>query len=335
MKRTMWVFLTGLAILPLCFCAPAAPASTVQAADAPPVVTAAAVILTAPPTVTPTPAPTATPVPTPTPAPTHTPEPTPEPRPCARIVEEMAVRYARDGEKAAEQVEDLLFEMEAAYPTEARKWADVMDRWRTLDDRITINRGVLPDDLPDTQELCIVVLGYQLNANGTMKDQLKDRLKVVVNSAKKYPNARIVCTGGGTAAKKKSVTEAGQMAEYLKKQGVSKDRIIVEDRSKTTAQNARYTCDILLEKYPEVKYVAIVTGDYHVRVGVLLFEAESILRSEPGSVPALTVISNAACKTSNRELSALFRAGGLVELAGNGTAAHQLYYDQYDLKQWD
>ncbi len=251
-----------------------------------------------------------------------------------RIVEEMAVYYARYGEKAGEKVSALLREMEAAYPEEALKWTEIMDRWRTLRDRVKVQLKVLPDGLPDTDELCIVALGYQLNANGTMKDQLKERLKVVVRSAKKYPNAWVLCTGGGTASRKKSATEAGQMASYLAKNGVRKDRILTEKSSRTTAQNARFTLELLAREHPEVKYIAIVTGDYHIRVGVLLFEAEAVLRDDPGQEPRFTVIANAACKTKSGELSAYFQAGGLIELAGNGQAAHDLYYNTYDLKQW-
>ena len=350
MKRMICWLLTGLTALSLC-CAPAvtAPTEQIEGSFSPSAITAAPetpepVVLTPAPTAAPRPTPTAAPTPTDTPvptdaptstpAPTDTPAPTPEPRPLVEIVEEMAVYYARDGKKAMEKVASLLAEMAAADPDAAQKWTEIMDRWRTLDERIKVNHSVLPDGLPDTNELCIVVLGYQLNANGTMKDQLKNRLNVVVKSAKKYPNAWIVCTGGGTASKKKSATEAGQMAAYLKKKGVDKARIITEKRSQTTAQNARYTYDILQRDHPEIKYIAIVTGDYHVKVGVLLFEAEAILRAVPGAEPPFTIVSNAACKTSNKDLSPYFRAGGLIELAGNGKVAHALYYNKYDLKQW-
>lgn len=246
----------------------------------------------------------------------------------------MAVYYARDGEKAAGRIEELLAEMRTAYPAEAQKWAEIMDRWRTLEDRVTVNTGVLPDGLPDTKELCIVALGYRLNADGTMKNQLKDRLKVVIKSAKKYRNAWVVCTGGSTASKKKNVTEAGKMEAYLKKKGISKGRILAEKGSYTTAQNARKTLAMLEKYYPEVKYIAVVTSDYHVRTGVLYFEAESILRSEPGGSPRFTVVSNAGHKTSTSAISRLSQAGGLIELAGNRETAVDLYHNRYDLKQW-
>ena len=124
------------------------------------------------------------------------------------------------------------------------------------------------------------------------------------------------------------------MSSWLKKHGVSKKRIITEKKSRSTVQNAQFTLDILLQDHPEIKYLAIVSGDYHVRVGVLLFEAEAILRAEEGAEPPITVISNAGCKTKTKELSTQYRAGGLIELAGNGKAASQLYQNVYDMKKY-
>ncbi len=339
MKRLACRLLIGTVLLSLCCCAPAAPTTSVQAAaETPPVPTAA--ILTLAPTIAPTamptpvPTPTVTPVPTDTPTPTPSPPPTPEPRPLAEILEEMAVCYARDGEKALGKVEELLGEMGTAYPDNAQKWAKIMERWRTLDDRVLVNIGVLPDGLPNTDELCIVVLGYKLNANGTMQNHLKNRLNVALKSAKKYPNAYVLCTGGGTASKKKSATEAGQMSSWLKKQGIAKQRVLVEKASRTTAQNARLSLELLARDHPEVKYIAIVSGDYHIKAATLFFEAEAVLRAGPGAEPSVTVIANAACKTSNQDQSARYRAGGLLELAGNSEAASALTHDRYDMEKY-
>ncbi len=352
MKRLVWVLLMGTVLLSLCCCTPQdrealatlstlVPAAALEVSPSPeptpaPTPTAIPVPVvkpTATPEPTPTPEPAVTPEPTPTPEPTATPIPATE-RSEAEIVEEMAAYFIRYGDKATEKLDALLAEMGTAFPASAQKWAGIMDRWRTLEERVTVNKGVLPDGLPDTDELCIVVLGYQLNANGTMKNHLKARLNVAIKSAKKYPNAYILCTGGGTASRKKSATEAGKMGSYLRKNGVNKARIIEEKESRTTAQNARYTLALLERDYPGIRYLAIVSGDYHVRVGVLLFEAEAILRAAPGEEPRFTVVSNAGCKTSNPELVRMFQAGGLVELAGNGKVAHALYYNTYNLKQW-
>ena len=327
MKRILcWATLL-MAILSFCCCAPAAP----TLAEQPPETAAPTATLTpAPtpsptavptPTPTPTPAPTLTPTPAPTPTPTPTPEPTPPPAPRDRgeIVEELVYAYAQTGAQGEAQVQALLQELSAAYPEEGQRWTLIMDRWQSLEEApITI--GVLPDGLPDTDELCIVALGYRLNPNGSMRDELKERLRVVEKSAKKYPNAWVVCTGGGTASRKKGVTEAGRMSSWLKKHGFSKKRIITEKKSRSTVQNAQFTLDILLRDHPEIKYLAIVTSDYHIKSGALCFEAEAILRAGPGEAPRFTVIAGAACKTSREEQSVQYRASCLVELAKDEAA---------------
>ena len=118
----------------------------------------------------------------------------------------------------------------------------------------------------------------------------------------------------------------------------SNGRIALENiKCKTldaVSSNARLTLELLHRDHPEVKYIAVVSGDYHVKVGVLLFEAAEILRTEPGAEPTIQVIGWAGCKTSNDDLSASFRAGGLIEMTGNRDAASRLYYDRYDMKKY-
>ena len=120
------------------------------------------------------------------------------------------------------------------------------------------------------------------------------------------------------------------MAIWLKKHGVSKKRIITEKESLSTVQNAQFTVDILLREHPEIKYLAIITSDYHVRSGALFFETEAILRAGPGEEPRLTVIALAACQTSCQEQSLSYRAGCLTELWRKAGTASQVDADQND-----
>ena len=101
-------------------------------------------------------------------------------------------------------------------------------------------------------------------------------------------------TGGGTAWNNREVTEAGKMAEWLKEHGVAEERIITEDRSQTTAQNAVFTSEILFDKYPQVKNVAIVSSDYHICLGWLLFYEQFVLSAYQKGTPMISVIASAA-----------------------------------------
>ena len=196
------------------------------------------------------------------------------------IIEEAVTFYGRYGSEADQQVSLLLQELETADPDAALRWRSILELWKSVLHEPAIHEDVLPDDLPDTDELCIVALGYQLKPDGSMRDELISRLKVVLRCAEKYPNAYIACTGGPTAVSNDLATEAVRMADWLEEHGVSRKRLIVEDRSLTTAQNAIFTLRILREKFPQIHQLAIVTSDYHIATGVLLFETEAILRAE-------------------------------------------------------
>ena len=254
-----------------------------------------------------------------------------DPKALENIVEEIAVDYGTYGAEAEDRINTLLKNLANADKSAGTRWKEIMDIWRSDKLGQPLHYDVLPDGLPDTDELCIVVLGFQLNPDGTMREELVERLTVALNSAKKYPNAYIVCTGGGTASENEAASEAGEMAKWLIAQGIANNRVIVEDNSITTAQNAIFTYDILTSLYPSVKKLAIVSSDYHIATGELLFKAEAILRANAPGNEKLEVISNAAWKAPSGSLSAMFQAGALIELFGDVKTAFDIYYDNYDI----
>lgn len=259
------------------------------------------------------------------------PAPAAEKRSSREIIEELVVDYGSYGAEAEGHIAALLTELKGTDADAAARWTDIMALWKTEGTAPELHYDILPDGLPDTDELAIVTLGFQLAPDGSMRDELIARLQTAKRCAEKYPNALVVCTGGGTAADDPSVTEAGKMAEWLIDNGVAAERVIVEDRSITTAQNAIFTFDILADRYPQVRQLAIVSSDYHIATGALLFDAEGILRGEAAGRPAMTVISNAAWRAPSGTLSPMFQAGALIELSGDTETAFAIYYDTYDI----
>ena len=249
------------------------------------------------------------------------------------IVEEMVVDYGSYGDEADRQIKALLKEMKATDKDAAARWERIMALWKSSNTALTINYDEPTAGLPDTDELCFVVLGFQLNPDGSMRDELVARLTVALRCAQKYPNALIVCTGGGTAAEDETATEAGRMAAWLIENGIAAERVIVEDKSLTTAQNAIYTFDILAERYPQVRELVIVSSDYHIATGTLLFGAEAILRASGAGEEMVNVVSNAAWKAPSGTLSTMFQAGALIELAGDTDTAFEIYYETYDIHE--
>ena len=235
-------------------------------------------------------------------------------------IERAVVSYAAEGTRDEQALSGLTL----LDPALGEKWTRIMDLWEAP---VVIN-DALPDNLPDDDSLCLVALGFQLNPDGTMRQELVERLRVLLTASQRYPRAIIVCTGGGTAADDLTATEAERMAEWLELQGVDPSRLIVENHSLTTAQNAIYTFDILTEQYPRVKQIAIISSDYHIATGVLLFGAEAILRESD-----VEIVSNAAWHAPSGTLSAMFQAGALIELSGDVETAFEIYYDTYDIHE--
>lgn len=256
---------------------------------------------TAPPVETVPPTPTPVPV---TPAPTPSPVPTPEPtvfvpprgytEESYNLVSDMVYAYADRQEEAVDIIRADLEKLTALDPALGSLWTKLMRVWSEVNSGLTLNPGVLPDGLPEDGSLCIVVLGFQLESDGSMAPELLGRCETALKCAEKYPHALIAVTGGGTAWSNPGATEAGVMADWLISHGVAAERILKEDASRTTGDNAEFTCRLLVEQHPEVKALAVVSSDYHVPLGVLLFQEEALLHEyKTGTLP-FSVISNAA-----------------------------------------
>ena len=254
-------------------------------------------------------------------------------RTCQDIIEEMVVYYGSYGSEADSRIDLLLHELESIDSEVATKWMRIMNLWRSVQTELPVTLNVLPDGLLETDELCLVVLGFQLNPDGSMREELIERLRVALACAEKYPNAWIACTGGGTAAEDPTATEAGRMAEWLIDNGIVPERVIVENQSLTTAQNAIYTFDILEQRYPQVSQLAIISSDYHIATGTLLFGAEAILRAEEEGHEHIRIAANAAWHALSGTLSAMFQAGALIELSGDVETAFDIYYETYDIHE--
>ena len=287
----------------LCMCLAGLLLLRIRAGKAAPETPAAAAATQTP---NPTPAPTEIPVPSAAPTPVPSPAPTVFVKPQGyteesyRLVSDMCYAYGDRQEAAVDIISEDLARLSALDPALGELWGKLMRLWSGVNTELNINDGLLPDDLPEDDSLCIVVLGFQLESDGSMAPELRGRCETALACAEKYPRALIAVTGGGTAWQSPGATEAGVMAAWLTEHGISPERIIAEDASMTTADNAVFTCRILRERCPQVRSLAVVSSDYHVPLGVLLFQARAYLDEyETGTLP-FTVVSNAAFNTGGR-----------------------------------
>ena len=86
-------------------------------------------------------------------------------------------------------------------------------------------------------------------------------LAVMVDLARHYPKAKIIFSGGSEGPGD-TVSEAKIVKGYFISFGIAANRIVTEGRSQTTAENARFTAD-LLHPAPSSRWL-LVTSGYHM-----------------------------------------------------------------------
>ena len=248
----------------------------------------------------------------------------------SQIIEEIITYHGCYGSEADEKVGKLLKELEKKDSRQGELWRNIMDYWDYANTGLKVNVNQLPDGLPDDDTLALAVLGFELNPDGTMQDELIGRLNVALTCAEQYPNAYVICTGGGTAVENPNVTEGGLMGDWMLEHGLDESRLIVENKSHTTAENASNSYDILLRDYPQVNSVAIISSNYHIAWGSLLFEAAFLKSASEKQTPEIHVISNSSCEIENNIYlwSDILRweTGGMLQMVGNNDLAMQYYY---------
>jgi len=88
---------------------------------------------------------------------------------------------------------------------------------------------------------------------------LEKRIDTAYKFLKENENAFAVCTGG--IGSKASVSEAECIKRELVKKGISSDRLIIEDKSGTTAENMRFSLKLIPFEYDTI---AVITSGFHV-----------------------------------------------------------------------
>ncbi len=228
------------------------------------------------------------------------------------------ILYYRDYQEDAQtDIDRVLDEMRAVDKGQADAWEKIMDYWSEVNSDGFVNVGTVPEGLPKDDSVAIVILGFALNDDGTMKEELIGRLQTGLNIAEAYPNSYVVVTGGGTAKNNPDVTEGGLMGEWLLAQGLDESRLIVENRAPDTVGNAKYTYEILKEKYPQVGSVVLVTSDYHVSRGCILYYSKFVLDALSTGKEPLEIIANAGYYTNSSGYETIaLQAKGVASVVG-------------------
>jgi uncharacterized SAM-binding protein YcdF (DUF218 family) len=121
------------------------------------------------------------------------------------------------------------------------------------------------DNVTYTED-AVIVLGAGIRGE-TPSRTLAERLDVAIEYHKKNPDAVIVVSGG--QGYNEDITEALAMERYLLAAGVAADKIIKEERSTSTAENFRYSKELLDEHFDREYSLAFITNDFHIMRGAL------------------------------------------------------------------
>ena len=91
-----------------------------------------------------------------------------------------------------------------------------------------------------------VVLGYQLNLDGSMDNILVKRLNLALQLLEEENIDKVIVTGG-RPKKEIEVSEAQRMYEYLVEKGVEPEKIMKEEKAGSTFGNAKYSVPMAKE----------------------------------------------------------------------------------------
>jgi uncharacterized SAM-binding protein YcdF (DUF218 family) len=121
----------------------------------------------------------------------------------------------------------------------------------------------------------IVVLGGSISAdvsvarNSVALNESAERLTVIAELARRYPAARIIFCGGDNAMIFFEGSESQFAGRLLESFGVARERIVLEERSRNTVENATYSKDLANPKAGE-RWL-LVTSAYHMPRAIGVF----------------------------------------------------------------
>ncbi|GEO98303.1 YdcF family protein [Methylobacterium haplocladii] len=114
----------------------------------------------------------------------------------------------------------------------------------------------------------ILVLGGGLMTTiSAERDQLTlndagERQIALADLARRYPTARLLFSGGSGNIKDGTISEAGTIGRFADTLGVPRDRLILEERSRNTRENARFSAELVPPK-PNERWL-LVTSAWHM-----------------------------------------------------------------------
>lgn len=114
----------------------------------------------------------------------------------------------------------------------------------------------------------VIVLGGAVDPAATafwgrpVVNHAADRMTEFVWLARRYPEAKLVFTGGSGSLTRQDLTEAPVARQVFERLGLPAERVLFEDKSRNTYENAVFTRD-LVKPQPGETWV-LITSAYHM-----------------------------------------------------------------------
>jgi uncharacterized SAM-binding protein YcdF (DUF218 family) len=102
-------------------------------------------------------------------------------------------------------------------------------------------------------------------------NEAAERMTAIAELARRFPNARIVFSGGSGRIIYDGISEASLAARLFESFGIAKERIALEDKSRDTDENGRFTKELVQPK-PGERWL-LVTSAHHMPRAVGVFRA--------------------------------------------------------------
>ena len=132
-------------------------------------------------------------------------------------------------------------------------------------------------ELPRTAAGIIILGGFESTGITRARRQLSvnesaDRLTEALVLARRLPGAKVIFTGGDANILRPDGSAADSVGGYLQAVGIEPARIVLEDRSRTTYENALYLRAVV-DTGPGQRYV-LVTSAFHMPRSVATFRQQ-------------------------------------------------------------
>ena len=112
------------------------------------------------------------------------------------------------------------------------------------------------------RKIVAIILGNRLNDDGTITKIQEDRLLMALEIEELFKPDYFILSGG-VANPLAKISEAEAMYNYLLNKGIDKNKLIKEDKSYSTVENALYSIPIAKEL--GAKTIILSTSLYHLK----------------------------------------------------------------------